>query len=299
MIWVLAITLLTACVPSPVEPDQSGILKIEGNSPKQEVNLPAAVESKMGIGINDQEMILSKRFNTPEGFERTEVASNSYADYLRNLPLKPHGSKVRYYNGSTKNRDVHEAVIDMDVGERDLQQCADAVMRLRAEYLYERGQYHKIHFNFTNGFKADYVNWMKGNRISVEGNRAYWVKKAEPSKDYKSFRKYLDVVFAYAGTLSLSKEMVKVPLEDMEIGHVFLIGGSPGHCVIVVDMAENKDTGEKLFMIAQSYMPAQEIHILKNPEDPERSPWYSMDFGETLYTPEWDFQKNHLMKFND
>ena len=111
-----------------------------------------------------------------------------------------------------KRGDFHEAVLDIDVGERDLQQCADAVIRLRAEYLYGRGLYDAIHFNFTNGFKADYATWMQGNRIMVDGNTAYWVQRTGASNDYSSFRNYLDMVFAYAGTLSLSVEMQSVPL---------------------------------------------------------------------------------------
>ena len=40
----------------------------------------------------------------------------------------------------------------------------------------------------------------------------------------------------------------------------------PGHVVLIVDMAEN-DKGEKIFMLAQSYMPAQQTQILINPSD--------------------------------
>ncbi len=247
--------------------------------------------------VNPDGMVIQKRFLTPEGFERITVEDGSFGAYLRNLPLKPHGSRVSYYNGEVKPRDVHEAVIDMDVGERDLQQCADAVMRLWAEYLYGKGLYHKIHFNFVNGFKADYSTWMQGNRIVVEGNKAYWVKRTGYSDDYGSFRQYLDMVFAYANTVSLEGEMKKVPLEEMRIGDVFLKGQLPGHCVIIVDMAENKDTGEKLFMIAQSYMPAQDIHILKNPSDAGLSPWYRMNFGDVLDTPEWRFTRDQLVRF--
>ena len=240
-----------------------------------------------------------ERITPPEGFTRIETEAGSFGQYLRNLPLKPHGSEVKYYNGSVKQKNSHAAVIDLDVGDRDLQQCADAVIRLRAEYLYGKGQYDKIYFNFTNGFKADYARWMQGNRIVVENNKAYWVGKTGYSNDYDSFRRYLDMVFAYAGTLSLSIEMQKVSLADIRIGDVFLKGEDPGHCVIILDMAENKATGKKLFLIAQSYMPAQDIHILKNPGDENIGPWYPVDFGEILKTPEWTFNKSQLFRFRE
>ena len=86
-------------------------------------------------------------------------------------------------------------------------------------------------------------------------------------------------------------------MEELKIGDVFIKGGSPGHAVIVVDVAVNESTGEKVFMLAQSYMPAQEIHVLVNPNDAEFSPWYSADFGEELMTPEWAFKRDMLKSF--
>lgn len=248
--------------------------------------------------INEKGSTVGERVLVPDGFERVRTEAGSFGEYLRELPLKPHGSKVMYYNGDSKPGDVHEAVISIDVGERDLQQCADSIIRLRAEYLYGKGLYSQIHFNFTNGFNADYLKWMKGSRIKVSGNNAYWVEQGSASKDYVGFRKYLDVVFAYAGTLSLSKEMTSIPVEQMQPGDVFIYGSTPGHCVIVLDMAENKSTGEKLFILAQGYMPAQEMHILKNPANAAGDPWYPVNFGETLSTPEWEFTKDQLMRFD-
>jgi hypothetical protein len=199
------------------------------------------------------------------------------------------------YNGQLKARQsVHAAVVDMDTGDRDLQQCADAVMRLRAEYLFAQKQYYKIHFNLTNGFKMDYAKWRQGYRVRVEGNKTAWYATDTPSTSYESFRKYLDFVFMYAGTLSLSKEMKPKTVKDLAIGDVFIQGGSPGHAVIVVDMAMKESTGEKVFLLAQSYMPAQEIHVLVNPNEAGLSPWYSADFGEELVTPEWTFRRDVL-----
>ncbi|MEZ5015553.1 MAG: DUF4846 domain-containing protein [Flavipsychrobacter sp.] len=245
---------------------------------------------------NQSAITLIDRFNAPYGYERAKV--RGFGEYTRKLPMQQHGAKVHLYNGELKNtQNVHASVIKMDVGDKDLQQCADAVIRLRAEYLYHIGQYDKIHFNFTNGFKADYSKWRQGYRINVAGNKVTWVKGAREDNSYESFKNYLQKVFTYAGTLSLSKELLSVPFEEMEIGDVLIHGGSPGHAVIVVDMAYDME-GDKVFMLAQSYMPAQEIHVLKNLNDESISPWYSMKKIKTLVeTPEWTFAKDELKRF--
>ncbi len=249
--------------------------------------------------INTEGKTIRERFKPPVGFKRISGEKNSFAEYLQNLPLKPHHSKVKLYNGRTKlSLNVYEAVINLRIGEKNLHQCADAVMRLRAEYLWKQNEYSKIHFNFTNGFRVDYTEWMKGKRVKIEGNKTYWIDKTSPSNSYESFWKYMELIFTYAGTLSLSKELKGVAVEEIQIGDVFIQGGSPGHAVIVVDMAVNPATGEKLFMLAQSYMPAQEIQILRNNNNKKLSPWYPVKFGDILRTPEWTFYKGDLKRFN-
>ena len=294
LLVIIMALFLTACSSNNL----GQIVGEKGQGSEKKSTLAVEKMSKVNM-INENGKTVMDRINLPQGFERVKVEEGSFAQYLRNLPVKPNGSKVKYFNGQTKRGDVYEAVLDIDVGKRDLQQCADAVMRLRAEYLYGKGLYNSIHFNFTNGFKADYATWMQGNRIVVEGNNAYWVKRTGYINNYDCFRDYLDIVFAYAGTLSLAGEMKKVPIEDMRIGDVFIKGEDPGHCVIVLDMAEKITTKEKLFIIAQGYMPAQDIHILKNFENRELSPWYSCVFGSVLVTPEWSFYKGQLRRFQE
>ena len=103
------------------------------------------------------------------------------------------------------------------------------------------------------------------------------------------------IVFTYANTYSLSAEMNPVSdVRAIEIGDLFIQGGFPGHAVIVVDMAKNS-AGHIVFLLAQSYMPAQDIHILKSPFS--ISPWYDINFGEQLETPEWTFKKTDLKRF--
>jgi Domain of unknown function (4846) len=248
--------------------------------------------------LNPSGTTISARFSIPSNFTRIQSEKNSFGEFLQNLSLKPHGSLVHYYNGQEKPNKVAAAILTMDVGVKDLQQCADAVMRLRAEYLLKAKQYDALHFKFTNGFKADYTKWRAGNRIVVKGNSVSWVKTTKESHSYQSFREYMNSVFTYAGTASLAKELKPVPFSDMKIGDVLIKGGSPGHAVIVVDMAINPKTHKKVFMIAQSYMPAQDIHILVNRNNTSISPWYELnEKADEVDTPEWTFDTNQLMRF--
>ncbi len=244
---------------------------------------------------------IASRFAPPPGFVRSSEAPGSFAEWLRHLPLKPEGSPVRYYDGRLKpDQTVHCAVIDIDAGDSDLQQCADAVMRLRAEYLYSRASYRHIRFNFTSGDTASYERWRQGFRPIVHGNKVRWRNDAGADGSYENFRRYLDSVFMYAGTWSLSRELPpRHRIEDIAIGDVFIKGGFPGHAVIVVDLAIDPDSGEKAFLLAQSYMPAQDIHVLKNPAATDGSPWYRIPADGFLRTPEWTFKASELKTFPD
>jgi hypothetical protein len=231
----------------------------------------------------------------PSGFDRVEVAPESFGAWLRALPLKPAGTPVKLFNGADKPRqDVHAAVIDIDVGPRDLQQCADAIMRLRAEWLYANGMKDEIAFNFTDGGRVPFWRYAKGQRPDETG--LHWLAKAKTDDSYASFRRYMDLVFAFAGTASLEKELKSVPTGVIQIGDVFINGGSPGHAVIVADMAENKTTKAKRFLLIQSYMPAQDMHVLKNPANADGSPWYAVPDG-ALVTPEWTFTPGSLRRW--
>lgn len=260
---------------------------------------PSHTDLEEGL-IDTTGKTIASRVKCPQGFIRKSYSENSYGSYLSHFPLQKHGSKVYYFNGQEKsNSEVYIAVLDIDVGEKDLQQCADAVMRLRAEYLYKQKLYSKIHFNFTNGFRFDYKKWAEGNRIKVSGNNTTWYASKPTDYSYTTFREYMNFVFLYAGTLSLSKELRAVPLDSLQAGDVFIHGGSPGHAVMVMDMAVEKSTGKKIFTIAQSYMPAQNIHLLVNENNIKMSPWYDVSSRDKLYSPEWTFEKTELKRFRD
>ncbi len=280
---ILALVLLTACSVDNPSDEPNGDGSTNSETAKYTIN-------KNGMTVDD-------RYPAPQGYSKIPLTADSFGAFLRQQVLKPYGDKVKYYDGRTKNnRGIYDSVFRVDIGKRDLHQCADAVMLLRAEYLYSLGLYDEISFNFVSGFKAEYSKWMEGYRIHVDGNRVNYYQAAEPTNTYESFRKYMDMVMAYASTLSLTQELTAIEVDDLTVGDVFIIGGSPGHAIIVVDVAEN-EAGDRIFLLAQSYMPAQETQILINPNDADLSPWYSLKGQNQLITPEWTFELNALKRF--
>ncbi|NJO01015.1 MAG: DUF4846 domain-containing protein [Bacteroidia bacterium] len=106
-------------------------------------------------------------------------SSRILRSYLQNLPIKE-DTVIYLFNGKIKpDQSFGYLVIDMDIGERNLQQCADAAIRLRAEYLYAQQRFEEIHFNFSSGDTAFYSRWREGYRAEVDeqSDRVKWVKK--------------------------------------------------------------------------------------------------------------------------
>ena len=228
----------------------------------------------------------STRFAAPGGYTRQKVAAGSFAEWLQKLPLKPAGTHTMTFNGQLARTDAETAaVVDISIGKQDLQQCADVVMRLRGEYLYQARRYSEISFKFVSGFRCDYVHYASGYRYHND----HWLLTAKKDYSYPAFWRYMELVFTYAGTLSLEKELYKVTdANELKAGDVFIHGGSPGHCFIVMDVVENRQ-GKKQFLLAQSFMPAQNLQVLQY--EPGYC-WFTMDrltniwYGD-LVTPQY------------
>jgi len=223
----------------------------------------------------DADSVVS-RFSVPTGYTRQKNNPGSFGAWLQKVLLKPRGTPTRTYAGDIAKTNAYTAAVaDMGIGSYNLQQCADAVIRLRAEYLYQRKDYSKISFNFVSGFKCDYSHYANGYRYQ----NGKWALTAKKDYTYPAFLRYMSLVFSYAGTLSLEKELKPVSdAGDIKAGDVFIRGGSPGHCFIVMDVAEDSNH-QKQFLLAQSFMPAQNIQILKA----DGSPWFSMSRQANIF----------------
>ncbi|MBN2481374.1 MAG: DUF4846 domain-containing protein [Bacteroidales bacterium] len=271
--------------------------KIRQNKLNAIASEPAVIFADL---IEESGMTIESRILPPEGFQRTVEQPNSFESYLRQLPLKPHYAIPRTYTGGAVRRyRPYQAVVDLNIGDQNLHQCADAIMRLKAEYLFYRQQYDKIHFDLTNGFRADYTEWMSGKRIRIRGNQSYWVQSTGPSNTYDDLWQYLEIVFMYAGTASLEQELVAVSVEDVRIGDILIQGGTPGHAMIIVDAAVNPDTGEKVFLLAQSNMPAQDIQVIKNTFNREINPWFTITKDSQIRSGRWTFNSDDLKRFEE
>jgi hypothetical protein len=100
-------------------------------------------------------------------------------------------------------------------------------------------------------------------------------------------------VFTNCGTLSLSHQLWSKDMTLLAPGDVLVWGGSPGHAMLVMDVAVNK-TGQKIYLLSQSYMPAQDVHVVINPQNPSLNPWYAAKDEADIETPEWTFKTNEL-----
>jgi hypothetical protein len=274
--------------------NDSDILSENNDGDKNEVNESVKKENL----IEPSGTTLETRIKVPSGYERTASEEGSFAYFVRNYSMKEDGSKVLLYNGNEKgNQGAHVAVFNLPIENYDLQQCADSIMRMYAEYYYNTKQYDKISFHFVSGFEAKFSKWRQGYNIAVSGNSVSWRSDSSCNDSYESFKKYMRMVFNYASTLSMEKESTRINEADIQIGDVFLKGGSPGHVVMVVDVCVNSE-GKKAFLLAQGFMPAQEFHVLKNEASEDGVWYYEEDISYPFSTPEYTFDEGSLRRLD-
>ena len=230
---------------------------------------------------------LKQRFPTPKGFVRLPLKSGSYAHWLRELPIRTDRTAVLDYEGEPLVRPC-AAIVLLDVGEDDLQQCADSAIRLHAEYLWHRGMAHKAAYHFTSGDRSTWSDWKQGERFLVAGPVVARFQGPDRSDDHATYRQWLSHLFRYAGTKSLAHDTVAVAERPFEPGDIFVAPGGPGHAVVVLDIAERSD-GRKVALMGQGFMPAEDFHVLRDPgRQTVEDVWFILHDGTgAVETPSW------------
>jgi hypothetical protein len=223
-----------------------------------------------------------KQIPLPAGYERVEVSLSSFAQWLRELPLRNDKTVYLYNHQPKSDQSLHYAVIALSTGDKDLQQCADVVMRLRAEYFYNKKMYDSIRFLKGDGGWYQYSRFLKPGETATREN----------------FMRFMEMIFTNCGSYNLQRQLKPVKeIVTMRPGDVFIKGGTPGHAEIVVDMAIHKQTGRKIYLLLEGYMPAQDMHILLNPLNIGLGPWYELSNQKNITTPTWVFTSDQLRKF--
>jgi hypothetical protein len=219
----------------------------------------------------------------PEGYKRIEIPRGSLGEWLRQIKLRKDDT-VYLFNGTPKtDQTLHYAVLDISTGKKDLQQCADAIMRLKAEYFFSKKQYDSI--DFSSAHKR-YNFQQKLDNADVTGKDVHVL-----------LLQFMETVFMNCGTYTVDDMTKMIDIHNILPGDVFVKAGAPGHAMIVVDVAVNETTGKKIYLLAQGYMPAQDIHIVINPHSSTLSPWYEVNDDEKITTPGWVFTKDQLKRW--
>lgn len=243
-------------------------------------NILSSVANEVSL-VNVDGQTISDRFRVPEGFSRISVEEGSYAEYLRSLPVKSHGNQPLCYDGTYFHAEEPEymTALDIPLDNRDLEQASDSAIRLHAEYLYKTKQYDKIKYPLVDGKIISYDKWMDGYRLISKDSTLEWVKKTDPSNTADDLASYLNMVYAYSNTKALNEYLTVIDTLDIAIGDMFVYR-SPytiGRCVMVIDMAVNADTHEKIALLAMSNnFLTTEIGILRNLSQRQNVCWFQL-----------------------
>ena len=212
--------------------------------------------------------------STPLGYTRVE---GSYAEFMRQLPLKKRGSKVQLYTGgNARYQWLSTGVIDLPMLS-NAEQCADMTMRLRAEYLFSKGRYSDIRFRDVNG-----------NVLQYSGGSSR-----------KSLEKFLKIAYGVCSTFSVSGETKPRQISEVQPGDVLVYparsGKRLGHALMVIDVARK---GKKVaIMCAEGNTPARELHVVRN-LNPVNNPWFFFDGDESKFRVSvFRFGKNELRHY--
>lgn len=224
----------------------------------------------------------------------------SFSEYLVNFPLHPPDFPIRDYRAiPVENQDNHIAILKIDVGDKDLQQCADTWMRLYAEYFWLKSV--TLRLDLNSQAASSFHGTITGTGFEPKKLKSVlsFYDSGEKDDSYSAFRKYFNIIFRFAGTIFLDKESLPVAgNDDIKPGDFIINSGRPGHSVVIVGVAKNNQ-GKRIYLLAESYMPAQDVDLLKNTGNPAISPWDELDVDASkTITAKYTFKPTSIKHFH-
>lgn len=191
----------------------------------------------------------------PSGCRRLPLDKGSYAQWLRNLPLKS-GPAILSHSRDTVFPGGYRvlAVLEMPLLFRDdLEQCADWCFRLWAE-----------HHRQTDRLERLYL-------FDYHGQKRYLRSSG------KTWRQFLRWAMANANSHSLKVGCLPVDTSDLLPGDMIVqnLKGGVGHVSVIMDVCDDT-LGNRYFLIGYGYMPAQEFHLEAADSARGRDGWFSL-----------------------
>lgn len=221
-----------------------------------------------------------KDFDPPKGYTRIVFQNDSYSNWMQNLPVKNSKSIMSIDRKINWNRLTYNVffVIDKPLYfKEDLEQCADYAMRFWADYHKETGKRDNLYLFDYNGSKKYFIN---------------------SKKTYIDFLKYS---MSHSNSYSIWNGANKIISEKLIPGDMFVqnMNGGIGHVSVVIDAAEN-ETGDRIYLVGYSNLPAQEFHVERALTEYGVSGWFT-NSGYIKYLKNSRFKKYgepKLLRFN-
>lgn len=211
----------------------------------------------------------------PLDYVRVPYADTSFSGYVQKLSLKSENKVYSYKREDLSHWYESLGVIDKPLlYTDDLEQCADFTMRLWADFHKENNLLSELYLFHYSGKKAFYKS------------------------SGKTFPQFLRNAFANANSHSIKMGGREVKVTELRPGDLFVQNenGGIGHVSIILDHVKSEGR-EDLFLIGFSFMPAQEMHIEKAPDNRGKSGWFSYRGFIAHLAEKYPYGKPFLRRF--
>jgi len=251
---------------------------------------PASLLAQSAHYVNTEGTMVVTRFMLPPGYERIPAAKSSYAYFLRHLRMLPYNNdQLESHQVSTLNLPLIDNI------QQDIHLC----IRLRGEYLFSQKQYDKMAFSIVTG-RIFYVPWAKGLELEIN-DKQYWTQQPSGIDYLTTFQNYLSFIFHHSDVNTILSDVYSVSIDDVMPGDMFIQTMFPSAAVVVLDVAVNSTTGDRIFLLARVHKSFQMVDVLINPKETwSGSPWYSIKTGDNkIVIPDFVFYKTNLWRFHE
>ncbi len=223
---------------------------------------------------------LATLYPEPTGYRRVAIEPGSFAEYVRHLAVLPDTASVRYYDGRPVQQwPGNTRVLDMPfLFCSDVEQCADMALRLVSEYFWQTDRADSLAFRLQNGQEIVWREWRAGQRFRYDAQSDRHVRsRGAADSSRTAFEEFLFYLFHWTGSVALKRDLRRIAASDLQPGDLIVqnTSGAMGHVSVILDAAVNAE-GERLYLIANGWTPAQSMFIRQPQAGEGIDGWFSL-----------------------